>query len=225
MFLDLIKTSQDILDIGCGPHLAFWYSSVPRNTKLTAIDLFFSPAMKRRDFSLYKMDALDLDKCKKTLKVIELKNGKEFSRKVDWKKKFDLVVASHIFEHVNAPKRLARGISIIAQKSAFVYIAIPDPNNFTEKFYHLIHPEGGGHVVKIRKQEMIKLMKKNGFLLVKYQDLPDDWLWLKKLYNWKRRGIKYFSQKDLDYIANTFVKELTPEKGYFYGGEYIFKKK
>lgn len=224
MIIALLEKSKSILDIGCGPNGSGWYPSVPDESGITALDLFFAPTIKDNKFSLYKLDAVELDKFNVPSEIIEVKDGREIKRKVDWKEKFDLVVADHIFEHVSDPERLAKGISAVTQKGGYVHIGIPDPLNFTERFYHLIHPEGGGHISKITKEEMIRMMTHNGFVLQAYKDWADDWQWLKKLYDWKGRGIKYFSQGDLDFIADTFIKELTPEKGYFYGGEYVFKK-
>jgi SAM-dependent methyltransferase len=225
LFLELIKNSKSILDIGCGPHGSYWYSLVPEGTEIIALDLLCIPTITNKNFSLYKMDAMELDRFDTPSKIIEIKNGLEIERQIYWKEKFDFVVADHVFEHMSDPKRLARGVSIVTKKEGHVHIGIPDPLNFTERFYHLIHPEGGGHVSKITKDEMIKMMNENGFVLRQYQDWIDDWQWLKKLYDWKKRGLQYFSQEDLDFIADTFIKELTPEKGYFYGGEYVFQKK
>ena len=224
MIIELIKKSKTILDIGCGPNGSYWYPWVPEETEIIGLDLFSVPTITNKNFSLYKVDAIELDRFETPLKIIEIKKGMKVKREVNWKEKFDLVIADHIFEHVSEPKRLARGISMVSKKGGYVHIGIPDPLNFTERFYHLIHPEGGGHISKITKDEMIKMMNENGFSLREYKDWVDDWQWLKKLYDWKARGIKYFSQEDIDFITATFIKELTPEKGYFYGGEYLFQK-
>ena len=224
LFLDLVRQSEDLLDIGCGPNGSYWYSSVPEATELTAMDLYCIPAIPRKKFSLFKMDAIDLDQSDRPFQATEIKNGMEIKREVCWKEKFDLVVADHVFEHVSDPHRLAKGLSIVTRKEGHVHIGIPDPLNFTERFFHLIHPEGGGHISKITKNEMIQMMNESGFSLQEYQDWIDDWQWLKKLYDWKMRGIQYFSQEDLDFIADTFIRELSPEKGYFYGGEYLFQR-
>lgn len=175
MIIALLEKSKSILDIGCGPNGSGWYPSVPDESEITALDLFFAPTIKDNKFSLYKLDTVELDKFNVSSEIIEVKDGREIKRKVDWKEKFDLVVADHIFEHVSDPKRLAKGISVVIQKGGYVHIGIPDPLNFTERFYHLIHPEGGGHISKITKEEMIRMMTHNGFVLQAYKDWADDW--------------------------------------------------
>jgi len=220
----LIRNAHNILEIGCGAKPVWWYKLVTANQFLTAIDIYNRKMLKMKNYTFVILDAISLNQFNNTVKLTIYQNRRKQEEIVDWRKKFDLVIADHVFEHVNKPEKLAKGLSIVTKKDSYVHIGIPDPLNFTERFYHLIHPEGGGHISKITKRKMIGMMKNNGFSLVKYQDWPDDWQWLKKLYNWKERGIKYFSKKELNYIADTFIKEMTSEKGYFYGGEYVFRK-
>ena len=225
-FVSLVRRAKRILDIGCGPNGSYWYSDVPEDTSLSTIDLYFFPHQGKENLHTYKLDAVDLDRFDRERKIAEIVGGKERRVKVDWAKAFDLVVADHVFEHVSEPERLAAGISSVAKPGAYLHVSIPDPLNFTDRFYHLIHQDegGGGHVSQIEKPHMIALMEDNGFELVEFKDIPDDWLWLKNLFDWRSRGIRYISQEDIDFIADTFLRELTPEKGYFYGGEYLFKK-
>lgn len=212
--IELVENSNNILDVGTGPNGSSWYDHVSDDAKVTGIDLYFDPSKKTSNYSLFKMDAMDLDKVDKKRKY-----RKSFINQ------FDLLVANHVFEHVAEPERLASGIAKVLMPGGKAFISIPDPDNFTDIFYHLIHPDGGGHVSLIKKKDMIKMMEDNGFELEHYDDIPDDWLWLEKLYDWKNRGIKYFSQEKIKYIADVFRKELSPQKGYYYGGEYIFRKK
>ncbi len=225
-FMDLIRNSSDILDIGCGPNGAYWYGGVPEKTNLYALDLYYSPTFKKNNFFLYRIDALDLEGFQEKRTVIKIENGADRKEDVHWAGKFDFIIADHVFEHVREPRKLALGIATVLKRKGHVHISIPDPFNFTDRFYHLIHQDegGGGHVSKITKNEMIAIMADNHFSLVDYKDIPDEWLWLKLLFDWKGRGIQYFDQDDLNYIADTFIKELTPDKGYFYGGEFLFRK-
>ena len=218
MLEQLVKKSGCILDVGTGPAGSYFYQWVRDDSNVTGIDLANLPTIDRPNFVFQKMDVLNLLKCDGRIKAL-------MNFWPNWRDKFDLVVADHIFEHVVRPLDLAQGLALVTKKDGYAHVAIPHPNNFTEKFYHLIHPEGGGHIVKITKQEMIDLITGVGFELIEYADIPDSWTWLEKLYDWRHRGIKYFSDEDLQYIAKTFRKELTPSKGYFYGGEYLFQKK
>ncbi len=214
--IEIVKQSDKILDIGTGPAGSHFYPYAKPETIIVGIDKYNKPEVEHPNFIYEALDAMDLDKVGTGL----------FSKfKPGWMEYFDLVVADHVMEHVSNPEKLVTGIKKVLKKDGIAHIAIPDPNNFTEKFYHLIHPEGGGHVSKIPKKELIALFEKHGFELLYYTDIPDDWKWLEFLYDWKRRGIKYFANEDIKSIVETFRKELTAEKGYFYGGEYFWRRK
>lgn len=218
---DIVTASKSIMDIGTGPNGSFWYDYVPDDTCVTGVDAFFEPSKKTKNYKYLKMDAMKLGDEEGILKKIQNK----FKIGDNIFNTFDLVVANHVFEHVENPEKLAKGVSNALKSGGRAFISIPDPENFTDIFYHLIHPDGGGHVSLIKKERMIEMMKNNGFELESYNDIPDDWLWLETLYDWKSRSVKYFSDDKMKYIANVFRKELTPQRGYIYGGEYVFKKK
>ncbi|MEI7810388.1 MAG: methyltransferase domain-containing protein [bacterium] len=224
--IDLVKNAKKIMDIGTGPFGSFWYEHTNNETEIFGIDLYTTPKNTTPNYFFTKLDALKLENGKKInfLKINKNKKNEKIM-KVDLNEIFDLVVADHCFEHVSDPAKLARGIKKILKKDGLVHIGIPHSDNFTDKFYHLIHPEGGGHISLITKERMTKIMEENGFELLNYSDWPDDWCWLESLYDWERRGVKYFSREEILFIVNVFRKELTTEKGYFYGGEYVFKKK
>jgi len=226
MFLeDLIKNAKQIMDVGTGPMGSFWYKYVNDDAEVVGINRFFIPKTRTKHYLLAKIDALVLEDIDE-IDVIKVDDntGNEINGKLKFCENFDLVVADHVFEHVENPAKLARGVYKSLKKGGMIHIGIPHADNFTDRFYHLIHPEGGGHISSLTKESMIKIMEDAGFKLIKYADWPDDWGWLERLYDWKGRGVKYFSQDDIDYIVKVFRKELTPEKGYLYGGEYVFQK-
>lgn len=220
-----IGNARKILDVGTGPVGSSWYDKIDEDAEVVGIDLYFFPKNKTKNYTLLKLDALDLIKFNSSqeVEVVDSRGGSKIIN-IELKERFDFIVADHVFEHVDKPEVLAQGISVVSAPGAFVHIGIPHADNFTDKFYHLIHPGGGGHISSLTKDVMIHVMEKNGFKLVEYVDWPDDWGWLEHLYDWKNRKLILFSQEDIKFIANVFRKELTPEKGYFYGGEYIFQK-
>jgi hypothetical protein len=63
MIIELVRKSETILDIGCGPNGSHWYPSVPEETEIIALDLFYAPTITHQKFSLYRMDAIELDRC------------------------------------------------------------------------------------------------------------------------------------------------------------------
>ncbi len=212
----IVEQADRILDVGTGPLGSYFYQFAKPETLIVGIDKYNKPKVEHENFVYEAMDALDLDKVGSGI----------FSKfKPDWVGYFDLVVADHVLEHVANPKKLVSGMQKVVKPNGIVHVALPDPNGFTDRFYHLIHAEGGGHISKITKEEVIEMFTENGFELLHYADIPDDWVWLEKLYDWAGRGIKYFNQDDLDYIVKTFRTELTAERGYFYGGEYFWKKR
>jgi SAM-dependent methyltransferase len=215
-----------IFDIGTGPNGSYWWNKIKKNTKIDGIDMYFFPKYKKKNVNIYKFDASNLSQLKNNLvlKKYFLRNI-FINQKTNFLNKYDLVVANHVLEHVTNPENLIKGISLILKKDGFVYVGVPDGYNFTDVFYHLIHSDGGGHIQRHRKSQLLKLFRKYGFKLVSQQPWPDDWLWLEKCFDFKSRGIKYIDQKDISYLAKTFRKELTPKKGYNYGWELIFQKK
>jgi hypothetical protein len=92
-------------------------------------------------------------------------------------------------------------------------------------FYRLIHSDGGGHIVKFSKDEFIELMVAHGFELIEEGVWADDWRWLSELFSQKATlehyGVSSIQEEDIRYIADVFRKELTPERGYWYGYEFF----
>jgi hypothetical protein len=206
LFSGKIRPGFKIADLGCGPEGSVWWSDLPTGCAVDAFDLRNVPKLSSENIHFYKKDVTKL------YKIIELQG------------RYDLVVADHVFEHVIKPDNLAASASHILKKQGFLHVGIPDATNFTDRFYRLIHRDGGGHVSQFSKESFIELMSKFGFELIESRPWPDDWRWLEKCYSLKHYGIKHLSQKELQYIVDVFRKELTPEKGYTYGWEFLFKK-
>lgn len=224
-FNEIIKKSKNILDIGTGPNGSSWYDMVDDSSFIVGLDLYHVPIVKKKKYLLLKMDFEESFRLKDGCKISCFDGeGNQEDKFVMFFEEFDLVVANNVFEHSKNPYLLADGIKSLVRSGGYVNIEIPDPENFTDIFYHLIHPDGGGHISFISKDKMIDIMSSRGFALVHFEDIEDDWLWLEKCYDWKFRGISFFSQEKIKYIADVFRKELVSSKGYYYGGRYIFRK-
>jgi predicted SAM-dependent methyltransferase len=222
-----LKTSKSIFDIGTGPNGSQWWKIIPPTACITGIDLYFFPRHLPKNVTVYQLDASLLSSLQPGNNLPKLTNGlfKKFhSEKVFWQHRFDLIVANHVLEHVTHPLNLIKGIKQIISPGGTVYLTFPESSNFTDIFYHLIHPDGGGHIQKLSRSPVINLFRSQGFRLLSCHQIPDDWLWLEKLYDYQNHHIQYFSQNDLKYLAKVFRKELTLKKGYFYGWEMTFKK-
>jgi len=219
--------AKNIFDIGTGPNGSCWWTSINSLNHITGIDLYFFPKKIPKNVSIFKYDASFLYRLKSGEILPEYINFpfKKFrQRQIDWQHQFDLVVANHVFEHVADFPNLVKGIDKIIQPDGIVYATFPESTNFTDIFYHLIHPEGGGHLQKLRRQKVINTFKKYNFKLLSCCPIPDDWLWLETQYDYKFRQVKFISQSEISFLANTFRKELTLKKGYFYGWEMVFQK-
>lgn len=225
-----LKGKKDIFDVGTGPVGSDWWSQVDTDAQITGVDLYFFPKKVPSNVNIYKFDASNLGQIEQ-IQALEQVHPKSFifkKKKVKWTDRFDMIVANHILEHVSSPKKVIEGMSKLIKKGGIVYAGFPDSNNFTDIFYHLVHPNGGGHIQLLSREEVIELFKANGFRLVSTRMWPDSWEWLRKQYNWKSYmwpDNQYLTQKKIDYLCNTFIKELTLEKGYFYGWELVFEKK
>jgi hypothetical protein len=204
-----LKGKKNIFDIGVGPKGSSWWKKIDKGSSITGIDWYFFPEKLPKNVSVSKFNASNLD-------IIDTKHT--------WYKKHDLIVARHILEHVDNPETTVEGIANLCKKGAIVYTGFPDYRNFTDIFYHLIHPEGGGHIQLLTDKSVKKMFMNNGFKLIDFNIWPEDWLWLQQQFDYRNRGLSYTTQKEIDYICNVFRKELTLEKGYFYGYEMVFEK-
>jgi len=203
---EYVQQSQRILDAGCGPKGSYWWKYKPDHVPMVAIDLYFKPADLPPNTIFIQSDLVD------------------FCLQNEYYQYFDLCVADHILEHVPDPMLALQAINRVLTPGGAVHVGIPDSSLFTDRFYHLIHAEGGGHISKITKSEFENLAKTAGFELEWCAPWPDDWMWFRQGYDWKGRKIQYLTQGDIEFIADVFVKELTPDKGYYYGWEFVLRK-
>lgn len=223
-----LKGKKEIFDVGTGSIGGEWWKHVDKDARITGIETQFFPKKLPSNVKIYKLDAGDLAKVTRSFKVDRLwMFGTFLPEKVRWLKKFDLVVANHVLEHVSNFPATVKGISKLLKKGGRVYAGFPDHRNFTDVFYHLIHPNAGGHIQLLTDDIVEVEFKKNNLRLVSKGVWPDDWLWFEKLYNWKTymwSENKFLSQDKIKYLADVFRRELTPKKGYFYGWEMVFEK-
>lgn len=221
-----IKGKKRVFDVGTGPEGSHWWNLIDKDATITGIDYYFFPDTIPPFVEIYKSDASKLHLLKPGSKLEQYISKEKFSTKsINWKNKFDLVVANHVLEHVENPDNLIKGISNIIQKNGIVYVGFPDCRNFTDIFYHLVHPDGGGHIQQLTNDIVQKLFEDNGFKLLECNIWPDGWGWFQHSYKPQNFGVKYINQSHLNYMSDIFRKELTSNKGYFYGWEMVFEKK
>ena len=94
-----------------------------------------------------------------------------------FKNKYDLLVADHIFEHVEDMNGMMETIDWISKPKSVVHVGIPVANNFTDTFYRLIHRyNSGGHLQRFVYEDIIKMMDRIGLKLVTSEIWEDDWV-------------------------------------------------
>jgi SAM-dependent methyltransferase len=203
----LTAEATRILDAGCGPQGADWWKFKPESTAMIAVDLYFQPASLPPNTQFVHSDVTD------------------YCAATNVAGSFDLVVADHLLEHMAHPEQAASGFNHVLRTGGMIHVGVPDVSNFTDRFYRLICADGGGHISRFTLESLIEMMRQAGFECMAYRPWGDDWGWFRYLYDWKARGIQYTSQDDINYIADVFFKELTVEKGYYYGWEAVFIKR
>ena len=203
---DLAAQAVSILDAGCGPNAGYWWTRKTPDAELAAVDLLFTPPEMPPGAHFYQMDIA------------------EFLKLPEYRSHFDLVAADHLLEHVPDPAEVLRGFHDVLQPTGMLHVGIPDASNFTDRFYHLVHPDGGGHISGLTFSSLAAMADAAGFEILRYRPWPDSWTWFKELFDPRAQGLKCVAQEDIDYIADVFLRELTPEKGYYYGWEVVFVK-
>jgi hypothetical protein len=220
-----LSGKKNIFDVGTGPIGSPWWQKTDQNSTINGVDLYFFPKSVPKNVNIYKFDASKLNLIKSADSLEKYLSENKFKKeKINWYGKHDLVVANHVLEHVVDPEKLILGISHLIKKNGIVYTGFPDYRNFTDTFYHLVHPDGGGHIQQLTNAIVQKMFEKHGFKLVKCNIWPDDWLWFQSCYKPENFGIKHINQSQINYLCDVFRRELTPQKGFFYGWEMIFKK-
>ena len=71
---------------------------------------------------------------------------------------FDYVLCHHILEHVAAPDRMLREIARVLKPGGGLSIAVPDGQGVCDGIYRYLF-EGGGHVNRFRKDDVIQLVR------------------------------------------------------------------
>jgi predicted SAM-dependent methyltransferase len=203
----LVSTANSILDAGCGPKGGHWWAYKTEASSMVAVDLYRQPSWLPSNTQFIQTDIAT------------------FGESSPYPAHFDLVVADHILEHVYFPERVVLGFNRLLKTDGVVHIGVPDASNFTDRFYRLIHGDTGGHVSLFTRQNLTEMLEQAGFENLAILPWGDDWGWFRTLFDWNARGIQGITQDDIEYIADVFSKELTLDKGYFYGWEGVFIKR
>ncbi|MBI5101602.1 MAG: class I SAM-dependent methyltransferase [Nitrospirae bacterium] len=202
----MIERAARILDAGCGTG-AEWWSNKPADAQMIAVDLIDIPSVLPPNTEFFLSDI------------------ESFCARKEFEGYFSLIMAEHVLEHFADPPQVAALFNRVLSMNGLVHVGIPDASMFSDRFFRLIHPEGGGHISQLTLESLKDIMAVAGFDLLIHRPWEECWAWLKNNYDWRARGIRHITQDEVNYIADVFLRELTPEKGYYYGWECVFEKK
>lgn len=130
--LQLLKPSQTLLDLGCGPG-SFDYSEYP--FRIVGMDVQLNPDQ------LYSEDNR-IHYVQSKAEVIPLQDGS-----------VDLVFSQHSLEHFTAYKRTLSEIGRVLSPDGLLWIAVPDGRGFDDTLFRHIF-SGGGHVNQFEKEAL-----------------------------------------------------------------------
>jgi SAM-dependent methyltransferase len=91
----------------------------------------------------------------------------------------DLVICNHALEHFVALQRALEEIARVLKPDGRLYIAVPDGHSFSDEVYRWVF-EGGGHVNRFRREELIRLVESRmGLRLSHWQKLYSSFTYLR----------------------------------------------
>jgi 2-polyprenyl-3-methyl-5-hydroxy-6-metoxy-1,4-benzoquinol methylase len=113
LFLKNSPNNSRLLDIGCGNHSPSYVKKIRPDIRYVGTDI-----------QLYNLNEDDL-KCADQLLIFEEKDFFSNVKKIEGK--FDLIIASHIIEHLPNPAELFEVIDEKLSDNGYAYIATPNP--------------------------------------------------------------------------------------------------
>jgi SAM-dependent methyltransferase len=210
MFTEVLSKCKLVADFGCGVAGSFDWGKIFKEGRVHGFDLVAPVAGEKTPPNMKRQigDVCDL-----------------YVRE-ELKGQFDMIFCEHVYEHVENPRELTASIYHCLRDRGYLHVSIPDSNNFTDRFYHLIFPSGGGHIQQYAHDEFIAGFIEFGFEKIGEGIMGDNWSWFENAYSIIKttHDARYFGEKEIRYIADVFRKELTLSRGYHYGWEFIFKK-
>lgn len=126
--IDNINSGEEILDVGCGASLSYIQELAKKQVKIDAIDLNHILIQKCRNENIFK-----------NINFFVLDITKELPDK-----NYDVVILSHVLEHLSEPRELLRKLKKITQK---VIIRLP---RYDDHWMYLVKKDLGMFYYKDR---------------------------------------------------------------------------
>jgi SAM-dependent methyltransferase len=91
---------------------------------------------------------------------------------------FDYVVCHHVLEHIADPEPALREVARVVKPTGGLSVAVPDGYGLCDTIYRYLF-EGGGHVNRFRRDEIIALVQRTtGLRLVRWRKLYSSFSYL-----------------------------------------------
>ncbi len=126
-------------------------------------------------------------------------------------KSFDVVLMSELIEHLEEPERALRQAYTVVKDSGYVVIDTPSRSNLTDMFLRLLgrNPMWGltidkTHVAFYSQQEVVSLLEKSGFSLIKVKGGPVFRFNSRPFNRWVRNKRRWWILKVIDNTIGSF---------------------
>ncbi|MGA0107618.1 MAG: class I SAM-dependent methyltransferase [Candidatus Nanopelagicales bacterium] len=156
--------NSDVIDIGCGYG---WLLDYFENAR----------SVSGSDISLH---ALEL--AKKRNPNRDYKYG-DIQESINFDKKFDLVLAINVIEHLTSPERAIKNISNALKPNGIAIVHMPTVSNRLNKFeYKYLYDSDPTHIYRPKGKTVRKIFISNQMKVVRESYLPHFPAWLTKIY-------------------------------------------
>lgn len=146
------QSFENVLDIGCGIGFKLYKIIHPIKKKLTIVGIDGSKIniMRCREYPFGKWYIDDVEKPELILN-----------------KKFDLIIASDIIEHLFNPDHLIQYVKKFSHENTLILISTPERDILRGK--NSFGPPTGHHIREWSKKEFAKYLKSRGFEILKHK--------------------------------------------------------
>tara|TARA_Y100000031_G_C8200891_1_gene376144 strand:+ start:474 stop:1220 length:747 start_codon:yes stop_codon:yes gene_type:complete len=132
----------------------------------------------------FKIDAFDMDKeavnlAKKYNKHKNIDYRSKDVLKLKSNKKYDMVLAIEVLEHIREDAKALNKISSILNKKGTLLLTVPIHEHYRREF-----DDRSGHVRRYKPSDLIKKLKNSGFEIIykKFLNFPLLWIWYFTVY-------------------------------------------
>lgn len=202
---------KKLLDVGCGPgtiNNIGTYGRFKKNFEIYGIDV--------------SKEAVNSAKKRFPAGNFKLGRGEEIPYPA---KTFDCVLAKHVLEHVNDPKKILSEIYRVGKEGSSLIIAVPHPN--MERILNVFLPENlikGLHHERVYDDKNLKkLLEKNGFSVVSTRNRKWPIFLFNFLLSFSSRFFKKVSMESQSGVFSLGKNKYLEKKEFYFIYSFIYK--